>query len=90
MDNNSCNQYNSKKLIEINKPIVQINAINSSTKAKNAKDDQFSGLASAIHLCEGARVNLTNNIWTEVGLVNGAGGYVRDIIFEENSKIQYL
>ena len=34
-------------------------------------------------MAKGAKITLTNNLWTKQGLVNGANGVVRDKVFEK-------
>ena len=34
-------------------------------------------------MAKGAKITLTNNLWTKQGLVNGANGVVRDIVYEK-------
>ena len=44
----------------------------------------MSGLEPAVFLAKGARVMLTINLWSSVGLCNGATGTVVDFIFGDN------
>ena len=46
--------------------------------------DEMSGLEPVVFLAKGARVMLTMNLWSSVGLCNGATGAVVDIIFQNN------
>ena len=40
-------------------------------------------MESEFLVCEGARVLLTQNLWVEAGLMNGALGYVRGYMWPE-------
>ena len=44
----------------------------------------MSGLEPVVFLAKGARVMLTINLWSSVGLCNGATGTVVDIIYQNN------
>ena len=44
----------------------------------------MSGLEPVVFLAKGARVMLTMNLWSSVGLCNGATGTVVDIIFQND------
>jgi ATP-dependent DNA helicase PIF1 len=44
----------------------------------------MSGLEPVVFLAKGARVMLTMNLWSSVGLCNGATGTVVDIIYHNN------
>jgi hypothetical protein len=44
----------------------------------------MSGLESVVFLAKGAMVMLTMNLWSSVGLCNGATGIVVDIIYQNN------
>ena len=46
--------------------------------------EDFRGMEDMVLLCEGARVLLTQNLWVEAGLMNGALGYVRGFMFPQN------
>ena len=48
--------------------------------------DKFGGLKSKIHLTIGSRVMLSNNLWIEAGLINGAQGIVVDVAFHDEEK----
>ena len=50
-------------------------------RAELLPDDSFRGLAGTLRLCRGARVLLTQNLWVEAGLMNGALGYVRGYVW---------
>ncbi|XP_055343218.1 ATP-dependent DNA helicase PIF1-like [Paramacrobiotus metropolitanus] len=49
--------------------------------ARSRGDQQAMGLEQTLYLSRGSRVMLKRNIWTTKGLVNGALGYVRDIVY---------
>ncbi len=40
------------------------------------ESDEFRGIENELLVCEGARVLLTQNLWVEAGLMNGALGHV--------------
>ena len=44
-------------------------------------DEQFRGLQGTLRLCVGARVLLTQNLWVEAGLMNGALGTVAGFVW---------
>jgi len=68
-------------------PILAVNAKHD--KPETAVDlkcelmdaEEFKGLDACLHLCVGARVLLTQNLWVEAGLMNGALGWVRGFQF---------
>ena len=48
------------------------------------KTDDMMGLESSLFLARGAKVMITQNLWTEKGITNGTAGVVSHIIFEDN------
>lgn len=83
-------KYNYEKLLQLNHPIACIDARHSSKIANALYPDEMSGLEPTICLAKQASVILTMNLWTEVGLCNGATGKVIDIIYAENHSPPHL
>ena len=76
-------EINLTKLKDLNCPIARIKARHSGG-AQSLSPDEFGGLEPVIYLAKGARVMLTMNIWTKVGLCNGALGTVIDFIYADS------
>ena len=53
-------------------------------QVKKASPDEMAGLEPCVFLAKGAQVMLTMNLWTDVGLCNGATGTVIDFIYADN------
>ena len=70
------------KLKKLNQPIATIQARHSGG-AQTLSSDEMGGLEPVIYLAKGARVMLTMNIWTKVGLCNGALGTVLDFVYAD-------
>ena len=84
--NDDVANYNFRKLSELQQPIARINAIHSSPAAKKISPEDMSGLEPVIFLAKGAHIMLTMNLWTDVGLCNGATGVVLDFIYADNQQ----
>jgi ATP-dependent DNA helicase PIF1 len=76
-DKMSIAKYNDLKLGSLN----NIKALHSMCRARSIDDEQLSGLGKSFFLSAGAKIVFTCNIWTEMGIVNGALGVVRDIVY---------
>jgi hypothetical protein len=77
--------YNHDQLSKLEHPVAHINACHSSAIAKKIPAEDMSGLEPVVFLAKGARVMLTMNLWSSVGLCNGATGTIVDFIFESNN-----
>lgn len=58
----------------------------SSSSAKNASSDDMSGLEPVVFLAKTVKVMLTKNLWSHVGLCNGATRTVRHIIYDNGHR----
>lgn len=78
-------KLNTEKLKKLNEPIAIVKAKHSNV-AHKIHPDEFSGLEPVLYLSKHCRVMLTINIWTEVGLCNGALGTIVDFVYAEGQQ----
>ena len=78
-------ELNMSKLKSLNQPIAMIKARHS-LGAQTLSADDMGGLEPVIYLSKGAKVMLTMNLWTDVGLCNGAIGTVLDFVYAKGQQ----
>ena len=78
-------ELNMSKLKRLSQPIAIIKARHSIGAQKLSADD-MGGLEPIVHLSKGAKVMLTMNLWTDVGLCNGALGTVLDFVYADGQQ----
>ncbi len=88
-------KVNERKLEELSartgKPIVPLTAYHDRPNTVSGRKmrpeemdaDDFRGMEARLHMCEGARVLLTQNLWVEAGLMNGALGNLVGFMWPE-------
>ena len=80
--------YNHKKMRDLGVSVKEIKAQHTGTGAATAEWERGGNLHKSLPLCLGARVMLTENSWTERGLVNGALGTVKGFHWQEGADIE--
>ena len=58
-------------------------AFNEPRSARKYDSDQMNGLFNILYLCTEAKVVITSNIWKQVGILNGATGIVKAILYPD-------
>jgi len=76
-------KHNHKELQSLKKPILKVEAVNSSSKARAKKSDFFQQLENIVYLSIDAKVLLTKNLKPESGLANGSTGYVKAFVWDD-------
>ena len=81
--NENVYNHNKKMLLSLTNPIAQ--SIDVKTTQSSMDGDGSDELDMELLLSKDARVMLTSNLWIEASLVNGALGYVQNIVYRLRS-----
>ena len=66
---------------------MPIHAVNTGVGASKATLKQYDTVLK-LCVCQGAKVMLLQNIWVDMGLVNGATGTIEDVVWKKSADIK--
>ena len=74
--------FNIERYEALNTPVAVVQAVNTGKGSSTAEPDTAGGLLNHIILAVGGKVVLKSKLWQEAGLVNGAEGVVKRILYK--------
>jgi len=87
--------YNKQELINLKRPnsndpvpIARIPAHHNCNSASKGTENEAGALKSVLYVAEGCKIMLRHNFWTECGLVNGAVGEIKHILYAKDANPQ--
>ena len=84
--NKSYIEFNVRRVKALGTPLGLVKSENTNATIAALNSEQAEGLPAEILLAKGCYVRLTLSLWSECGLTNGARGYVRYAIYNNNEK----
>ena len=90
--NKAVREHNCSALEALGRPVAVLKAVNLSSGnyspdvLAQVDPDTACNLTQTLHLSVGSRVVVKKNLWTSKGLVNGALGYLRGIVWLTNER----
>jgi ATP-dependent exoDNAse (exonuclease V) alpha subunit len=80
-------KYNAIRLRDLLRPVVVIKSVDTGVGVQKVTPDQCDTVQN-LTLYIGAKVMLTQNIWVELGLVNGTTGTIEDVVWKEHADVK--